>query len=167
MSSKSAPWRTPLLAVAGLVLVVATACTATARAGAPAPATTSPPTGSAGAGTVMTGTGPKGTYLVDGQGKSLYLFVPDTNGTSTCYGPCATAWPPLTGTATPKAGPGVNAAMLATTNRTDGSKQVTYTAHPLYYWSGDTKPGDTTGQGLNNLGGLWWLVAPNGTAIAK
>jgi predicted lipoprotein with Yx(FWY)xxD motif len=167
MSSKTLrlPWRATLLVLSGLTLIVASACTA-ARAGAPAGATTTAaPTGSASAVTVMTKTGPKGTYLVDGQGKSLYLFVPDTNGSSTCYGPCAAAWPPLTVTATPKAGSGVNAAMLATTNRTDGTKQVTYAGHPLYYWTGDTHPGDTTGQGLNNLGGLWWLVAPSGTAI--
>src|SRR5262244_1002804 len=98
MTPKSvrAPWRVALLILAGLALVVVTACTSTARAGAPAPAPTSAPTGSAAAMTVMTRTGPKGTYLVDGQEKSLYLFVPDKNGTSTCYGPCAIAWPPLT-----------------------------------------------------------------------
>ena len=149
-------WRAVLLVLAGLGLIAGTAGVAAA---APTP------TGSAGAVTVMTRTGSHGAYLVDGQGKSLYLFVPDANGTSTCYGPCAIAWPPLTVPDKPTAGSGVNAAMLTTVNRTDGSKQVVYNKHPLYYWTGDTKPGDTTGQGLNNLGGLWWLVSPNGTAI--
>ena len=149
-------WRAVLLVLAGVGLIAGTAGVAAA---------TPTPSGSAGAATVMTRTGSHGAYLVDGQGKSLYLFVPDTNGTSTCYGPCAVAWPPLAVPDKRTAGSGVNAAMLTTVNRNDGSKQVVYNKHPLYYWADDLKPGDTTGQGLNNLGGLWWLVNPNGTAI--
>jgi len=151
-------WRAVLLVLAGVGLVAGTAGVAAAAAPTPTPS---------GSAAVMTRTGPHGVYLVDGQGKSLYLFVPDTNGTSTCYGPCAVAWPPMTVPDKPTAGSGVNAAMLTTVSRTDGSKQVVYNKHPLYYWAGDQKPGDTTGQGLNNLGGLWWLVAPNGTAITS
>jgi predicted lipoprotein with Yx(FWY)xxD motif len=167
MSTKTLrpPWRAALLLLGALTLAVATACAA-ATAGTPVRASGTPsPTGTAAAATVMTRTGPHGTYLVDGQGKSLYLFVPDKNGASTCFGPCAAAWPPLTVPNAPTAGPGVTAGMLATINRPDGSKQVTYAGHPLYYFVGDRSAGDTTGQALNNFGGLWWLVTPGGTAI--
>lgn len=165
--SSRALWRSALLIVAGLTLA-ATAGTAAAAAGSatPTPSTTSAaPSGSAAAGTVMMKTGPHGTYLVDGQGKSLYLFEADKGTTSTCTGGCATVWPPLTVTGTPQAGPGVTADKLATTTGSGGKKQVTYAGHPLYYFNGDKAPGDTTGQGINNFGGLWWLVTPSGTAI--
>lgn len=110
-----------------------------------------------------------GTVLVDGQGLTLYLFVPDKqSGTSTCYGTCAAGWPPLTlptGAAKPVAGPGVNAALLGTTHRTDGTTEITYNRWPLYTWQGDSEPGQATGQGLDNDGGLWYVVSPSGTAI--
>lgn len=112
-----------------------------------------------------------GTVLVDGQGFTLYLFVPDhQSGTSTCYGNCANGWPPLllpTGITVPVAGPGVNSSLLSTTKRTDGSLQVTYNRWPLYTWVGDSTPGQATGQGLNNLGGLWYVLSPTGKEITK
>jgi predicted lipoprotein with Yx(FWY)xxD motif len=165
-------WRIWSLILAGLALVSVTVVTAvnTVAAGAAAPARTyasAGPSTSAAAVTVMTRTGSAGTYLVDGQGKSLYLFVADKGSTSSCEGPCATVWPPLTVADKANAGAGVNAAMLSTSTRTDGAKQVTYAGHPLYYFAADRAAGDTTGQGVNNFGGLWWLVAPNGTAITK
>jgi predicted lipoprotein with Yx(FWY)xxD motif len=132
-----------------------------------AAATPTPTRAAAGAATVMTKTGPDGTYLVDGTGKSLYLFVIDTNGKSMCSGACAQAWPPLITTGQPTAGPGVTASKLTTITRSDGSTQVAYAGHPLYYFEGDTSAGMTTGQGINNFGGLWWLVSPAGTAIQK
>lgn len=115
--------------------------------------------------TVMTRSGPMGTYLTDGQGRSLYLFVADTSTTPTCFGPCAAAWPPLITTGAPKAGPGIDAAKLGTTPGAGGATQVTYNGHPLYLWMLDKAPGDTTGQGVNNFGALWWLVSPQGAAI--
>jgi predicted lipoprotein with Yx(FWY)xxD motif len=157
-----------LLVLAGLAVVAITAGTAAAgtRTGTPSPTSTPmSPSGSAAPESVTTKTGPAGTYLVDGDGKALYLFVADTGSTSVCNGPCATAWPPLKGPAT--AGAGVNAGMLSTSTRQDGTKQVTYNGHPLYYFQGDQAAGQTTGQGVNNFGGLWWLVTPNGTAITK
>ena len=163
-------WRVVLLILGGLGLVALTAGTAVAHAAGVAPAQTSAPMGpsaSAAAVTVTTKTGPAGTYLVDGQGKSLYLFVADKGTTSSCEAACAAVWPPLTVADKANAGPGVNASMLSTSTRTDGSKQVTYGGHPLYYFASDKAAGDTTGQGVNNFGGLWWLVAPNGTAITK
>ncbi|MEU8002239.1 hypothetical protein AB0B66_13835 [Catellatospora sp. NPDC049111] len=115
--------------------------------------------------TVQTKQGPMGTYLTDGQGRSLYLFAADTAGTSTCEGTCAAAWPPLVTTGAPQAGSGVSADKLKTVARPDGSMQVVYDNHPLYYFVKDAKAGDTNGQGLDAFGALWWLVAPAGSAI--
>ncbi len=110
-----------------------------------------------------------GTVLVNGQGMTLYLFVPDKqSGRSTCYGPCAAAWPPLllpTGVTAPIAGPGAKVTLLGTTHRTDGTTEVTYNRWPLYTWVNDTQPGDATGQAINSLGGLWYVVSPDGNAI--
>ncbi|MFD0599263.1 hypothetical protein ACFQZ4_48915 [Catellatospora coxensis] len=106
-----------------------------------------------------------GTYLTDGQGRSLYLFEADTAGTSTCVDTCAAAWPPVITTGTPQAGSGVTADKLKTVARPDGSMQVVYDSHPLYLFVKDAKAGDTNGQGVNAFGALWWLVAPTGEAI--
>ena len=112
-----------------------------------------------------------GTVLVDGQGRTLYLFEPDMqSGGSTCYGSCARAWPPLllpAGVSAPLAGTGVSAGLLGTTHRTGGTVQVTYNKWPLYLWIGDTRPGQATGQALANDGGLWYVVSPSGNAITK
>ena len=82
-----------------------------------------------------------------------------------CSGACAQAWPPLTTTSTPKAGGKVKASLLGTTKRSDGSREVTYAGHPLYYFAGDSTPGQTTGQGNNGFGSPWWVVSPAGQAI--
>ncbi len=110
-----------------------------------------------------------GTVLVDGQGLTLYLFVPDKqSGSSSCYGECASAWPPLLlpdGVTTPVAGTGIKSSLLGTTHRTDGTVQVTYNKWPLYTWAGDSEPGQASGQGLNNSGGLWYVLSPDGATI--
>jgi len=113
----------------------------------------------------MVKNGPMGAYLTDSQGRSLYLFEADQHGTPTCTGQCLTFWPPALVTGNPQAGPGVNSGMLGTTNSPNGGKMLTYNGHPLYYFVGDKTPGQTTGQGLNNFGALWWLVTPTGNAI--
>ena len=84
---------------------------------------------------------------------------------STCSGACAQAWPPLTTSGTPKAGGKVKASLLGTTTRSDGSREVTYAGHPLYYFEGDSAPGQTTGQGSDGFGAPWWVVSPAGKAI--
>jgi predicted lipoprotein with Yx(FWY)xxD motif len=121
---------------------------------------------------VRTGTVPGlGKVLVDGQGFTLYVFEPDKqSGKSTCYGQCAQGWPPLllpTGVPTPVAGPGVTDSLLGTAARTDGTTEVTYNRWPLYLWVNDSSPGQATGQGVNNLGGLWYVLAPDGRPILK
>jgi predicted lipoprotein with Yx(FWY)xxD motif len=127
--------------------------------------TSSSSSSSSAAVTVMTRNGPMGAYLTDGQGRSLYLFLADKNGKSSCNGACAAAWPPLLTSGTPQAGSGATGGMLGTTTRDDGTKQVTYNNHPLYMYSLDKQPGNTNGQGVNAFGALWWLVSPSGSAI--
>ncbi len=107
----------------------------------------------------------KGTYLTDGSGRALYLWVADSNGKSSCSGACAQAWPPLTTTGQPTGSGGVASAKLTTITRSNGTKQVAYNGHPLYFFAGDTGPGTTSGQGSNSFGAKWWLVTPAGAAI--
>jgi predicted lipoprotein with Yx(FWY)xxD motif len=106
-----------------------------------------------------------GKFLVDGSGRTLYLFEQDKGSTSTCYGQCAQYWPPLLTNGTPKSGSGVDDMLLGTTKRTDGSVEVTYGGHPLYYVVTDHNPGDATGQALNNFGAPWYVVGPDGNKI--
>jgi predicted lipoprotein with Yx(FWY)xxD motif len=108
-----------------------------------------------------------GRILVDAKGITLYDFPPDKGTTSVCYGACAALWPPLTTTAKPVAGPGVRASLLGTTKRKDGKLEVTYNGHPLYYFVSDRKPGQTTGQGLDQFGGPWWVLTPAGKEIHR
>ena len=110
-----------------------------------------------------------GTILVDGDGFSLYLFEQDhQSGQSHCFTPCSVEWAPLTlpsGVTKPLAGPGVNASKLKTTRRPDGTLQLVYNGWPLYTWAEDLAPGQATGQALNNLGGLWYVMNTAGNAI--
>lgn len=89
----------------------------------------------------------------------------DTSSSSTCSGACAAAWPPVTTKGAPTASGKAVASKLGTTKRSDGTEQVTYSGHPLYYYAGDSKAGQTTGQGNDGFGAKWWLVAPSGSAI--
>ena len=114
---------------------------------------------------LSTKTSSLGTFLVDANGRTLYLWDADHGAQSTCNGACAQAWPPLTTTATPKASGAVKASLLGTTKRTDGTREVTYAGHPLYTFAGDTQPGQTTGQGSNGFGAPWWVVTPTGKAL--
>ncbi len=104
-----------------------------------------------------------GQILTDSKGDTVYVFAKDTNGKSACSGSCAGVWPPVTTSGSPKAGTGVVASKLGTTNRSDGSTQVTYDGRPLYTYTADTSPGATTGNGVNSFGALWYAVQPNGS----
>ena len=106
-----------------------------------------------------------GNALVDSQGRTLYLFEADKGPTSTCNGACASLWPPDMTSGKPNAGPGVDAAKLGTTKRSDGTLEVTYNGHPLYRYAPDTKPGEDTGQGLNQFGAKWYVLAASGSKI--
>lgn len=105
-------------------------------------------------------------FLVDQEGRTLYLFTSDTqnSGTSSCTGDCLAEWPPVAVVENPQAGEGVDAALLGTITRDDGSLQAAYNGWPLYYYTGDAAPGDVNGQGL---GGVWYLVSGAGNAIQQ
>jgi predicted lipoprotein with Yx(FWY)xxD motif len=106
-----------------------------------------------------------GKVLVDARGRTLYLFDKDKRGMSSCSGACAAYWPPVITNAKPRAGAGVRASMLGVTKRADGRRQVKYAGHPLYTFVGDTKAGQTSGEGLTDFGAAWDAVAPNGRSI--
>jgi predicted lipoprotein with Yx(FWY)xxD motif len=139
------------------------ASTQTGTSGAAATAT---PT-SARAVSIGTASGKDGTYLTGASGRALYLWVADSGAMSSCSGKCAVAWPPLTTKGKPVAGKGVQSADLGTIKRSDGSMQVTYQDHPLYYFIEDKTAGSLKGQGSDAFGADWWLVAPSGAAIHK
>jgi predicted lipoprotein with Yx(FWY)xxD motif len=102
---------------------------------------------------------------VDGKGRTLYLWEADKNGTSTCTGACAAAWPPVTVTGTPHAASGVDQAKLSTVKRADGTEQLTYNAHPLYYFVGDAGTGVAKGQASKAFGAGWYVVSASGAKI--
>ena len=164
----------PAGAVATLALVVAgcgggsSSSSPAASAGggyaASAPATAAAPK-AAGATTIAVHQTKLGTILVGPTGRTLYLFEADKGGKSACSGGCASIWPPLTTTAAPKAGTGALPGKLGTIAGPGGKQQVTYAGHPLYYYAADGKPGDTAGQGLNQFGAEWYVLAPSGSKI--
>jgi predicted lipoprotein with Yx(FWY)xxD motif len=108
-----------------------------------------------------------GTIVVDGRGRTLYLFEKDGGTKSSCEGACAQAWPPFMTNGTPQAGSGASASLLGTTTRPDGKTGVTYDGHPLYYYVGDSGPGQTHGQGLDQFGGGWYVLSSNGDKVEK
>jgi len=105
------------------------------------------------------------TFLTDGSGRAVYLWMKDTGDASQCSGACAGAWPPVTATGSVTAGGSAVASDLGTITRSDGTKQVTYDGHPLYYFSGDSGAGTATGQGSDGFGAKWWLVSPSGSDV--
>jgi predicted lipoprotein with Yx(FWY)xxD motif len=103
-----------------------------------------------------------GSILTDANGNTVYVFAKDSKGMSNCSGSCASIWPPVTTSGKPTAGSGVLASKLGTTKRSDGSTQVTFGGRPLYTYTADSSPGDVAGNGINEFGGLWYAVQPNG-----
>ena len=103
--------------------------------------------------------------LVGSDGRTLYLFEADSHGSSACSGACAAAWPPDIAAGMPHAGAGVQQSLLGTVRRPDGSMQVTYNGHPLYYFTGDGAAGSAKGQGVKAFGAGWYAVAATGSKI--
>ncbi|MBT2490725.1 hypothetical protein J7E96_19835 [Streptomyces sp. ISL-96] len=118
-----------------------------------------------GAATVAARSSKLGRILVDGKGRTLYLFEADKSEKSTCSGACAQAWPPLTTSGKPKTAQGVKPDLIGTSPRDDGSTGVTYNGHPLYYYQGDKKPGDTNGQELDQFGAEWYVLNADGNKV--
>jgi predicted lipoprotein with Yx(FWY)xxD motif len=123
-----------------------------------------PTTTRSGAATVSAASTSLGMILVDGSGRTLYLFEKDQPNQSACAGACAAAWPVDHSSGTPKAGSGVTASMLGTIKRSDNTTQVTYNRHPLYYYAGDSGAGQQNGQGVDAFGAKWFAVTPAGGA---
>jgi predicted lipoprotein with Yx(FWY)xxD motif len=153
----------PLAAAA----VLAAACSSGGSSSSPVGPASSAPTGGSAATTVAVHTGKGKSFLTDGSGRALYLFASDSATKSTCFGTCATAWPPLTATTAPTAGMGAVAGDLGTIGRSGDAKQVTYAGHPLYYFAGDSAAGQTNGEGVNGFGAPWYLLTPSGQQITR
>ena len=144
-----------------------------AAASSPSPSTApvstypSPASSPAAAGTTIKAASSRlGQILVDANGRTLYLFVADSGTTSTCNSAgCVQNWPPVLTKGTPQAGAGVTSSLLGTTTRKDGTTEVTYAGHPLYYFIADKQPGQVTGQGIDAFGGPWYVVSPSGMQI--
>lgn len=107
-----------------------------------------------------------GQVLVDGKGRTVYLFEKDKAGKSSCSGSCAAVWPPVTTGAKPQPGSGVDASKLGTTRRSDGKTEVTYGGHPLYFYAPDGS-GSAQGQGLNQFGAKWYVLSSSGNAVVQ
>lgn len=108
-----------------------------------------------------------GKVIFASNGKVVYIFGPDKAGKSTCYGVCAKAWPPLLTKSAPRVGSGLNAKLLGTTRRKDGSLQVTYNHHPLYFYEHD-KRGEIMCQHAVMHGGIWLVLKATGKpSLAK
>jgi predicted lipoprotein with Yx(FWY)xxD motif len=139
-----------------------TPAAASARATSLAPSTSaSAAPSSAASGPTLalkTASGSQGIWLTSSSGRALYAYTKDKGSTSECYGACAKLWPPLLATGPVTiSGKYTVPGDLGTTTRTNGTKQVTYGGHPLYYFAGDTAAGQTKGQAV---GGVWFLVGP-------
>jgi len=120
---------------------------------------------SSGKGSVALASTKLGKVLVDGNGRTLYLFEADKGTMSNCDGACASAWPPLTSSGKPTAGAGVVASKLGTAKRADGTTGVTYAGHPLYTYAGDGAPGQTAGEGLTDYGAPWYALSAAGKTV--
>jgi predicted lipoprotein with Yx(FWY)xxD motif len=111
--------------------------------------------------------GSLGKVLVDSRGRTVYLFRKDPRGKSSCAAACAAAWPPVRAQGVPVPGPGLSAAKLTTTARSDGAPQALSNGHPLYRYTGDAKPGDTNGQRLTAFGAAWVAVSGAGQVVSR
>jgi predicted lipoprotein with Yx(FWY)xxD motif len=109
-----------------------------------------------------------GTVLAAGPKRlTVYMFEGDKSSTSNCSGACAQVWPPVTTAAAATAAGGAIAADLGTITRSDGTTQVTYKGHPLYFFAKDKDNGDAYGQGVHGFGSDWYVLKPSGVKIDK
>jgi predicted lipoprotein with Yx(FWY)xxD motif len=168
-SRRTAPTRVGGLAALASVALILAACGGSSSSGSTSAASAAPASSSASAGgtTIGVAQASSGMYLTGPSGHAIYLWKADTGDKSTCSGACASEWPPLTVSGSPSAASGVSQSDLGTITRTDGTKQVTYDGHPLYYFAGDSSASATAGEGSNSFGASWWLVAPSGSPVTS
>ena len=150
----------------GLVLIIAGLAAASSLAVGLNSASASSHAASAATRVAVTSSG-LGRILVDGRGRTLYLFEKDKHGKSTCTGQCAGFWPPLIASGKPLAAAGAKASLLGTIKRSDGRLQVTYNHHPLYTFVKDKRKGQTNGEAVNAFGAEWYALSPAGAKVAK
>ena len=155
--------RFPLVAAVA-VIVAAAVAVIVATSGA---TTTKPQSTVAGASAISVRQTSLGPTLVDANGRTLYLFEGDRRNVSTLSAAGQGIWPPFTSTTTPRALSGAVAGRIGTVAHAGGAAQVTYDGHPLYYYVGDHSPGQTSGQGLNQFGALWYVLGPTGNAVTS
>jgi predicted lipoprotein with Yx(FWY)xxD motif len=168
LKQRSAAARTRTLVVAGMAAVAlavagcggASGGDATAGYGAPSPAA-----GGSGAASVALANSNLGKILVDGKGRTLYLFQKDKTAKSTCSGACAENWPPLLTSGKARAAGSARQDLIGTITRADGTIQVTYNDHPLYRFVNDKKAGDTKGQAVRAFGAKWYALTRGGRKI--
>ena len=156
--------------VALLVAACSTGSSGTAAAGSSSPAgasSSSAAAGGSGSTVITTVSSSAGTFLATSSGHAVYLWSKDGNGMSACTGACTGAWPPVTTTGQVTASGGAKSSDLGTITRPDGTKQVTYDGHPLYFFAGDSGPGMASGQGNDGFGAKWWLVSPSGSDVTS
>jgi predicted lipoprotein with Yx(FWY)xxD motif len=159
---------TTLIAAAATfaIALVSTACGSSAYSangyGAPTPASTAARVSAATVGVRHTSLG---RVIVNSKGRTLYLFEKDTSRRSACSGQCAQFWPPLLTYGAPVARTGVKQSLLGKIRRADGTQQVTYAGHPLYLYVGDSKPGQTNGEGSQEFGAGWDVLSASGKRI--
>jgi predicted lipoprotein with Yx(FWY)xxD motif len=154
-----------LLGAGGLAVLAAVA--AGCGGGAATAASSAPPkTASGQAATVGISNTGIGQVLVNTQGRTLYLFKADQGTKSACTGACAAAWPPLLAKGKPTLGKGINASLVGTAMRPEGTTQVTFNGHPLYLFAHDQKAGETNGQGVSAFGAAWFALNSAGNQVS-
>jgi predicted lipoprotein with Yx(FWY)xxD motif len=154
--------RFPVLAVAVVVAAVVAVVVATSGA-----STTKTSQSVAAGSAVSLKQTSLGKTLVDADGRTLYLFEGDKRNVRTLSAAGLAVWPPFTASTKPRALNGAAAGRIGTIAHAGASAQITYNGHPLYYYVGDHGPGQTTGQGLNQFGALWYAVSAGGIAITS
>lgn len=155
------------MAVAALLGMGLSACGSSSKpAASSTPATSTPAASTTAGATVTTASSSKyGTILVDSAGMTLYMLTGDSPKASICTGTCVSIWPPLLTTGSPKASGGADASLLGTIIRSGGAHQVTYNGHPLYTFSHDKAPGQVNGEGIDNFGGIWYVLNASGQPV--
>ena len=111
--------------------------------------------------TITVGESEFGDMLFDARKQAIYIFENDRPNESVCYDDCAEAWPPVLTEGEPTPGKGVDASLIGTTERRDGTLQVTYDDQPLYFYAHEA-PGEVRCHNVDLNGGLWWVVGPDG-----
>lgn len=114
---------------------------------------------------ITTGDSEFGTMLFNDKKQAIYIWELEESTKAECYGDCAKAWPPVLTTGAPRAAGSINNELLGTTKRTDGSTQVTYNGHPLYYYAHEGA-GEVKCHNVSSYGGLWWVIQPSGNRAA-